>query len=218
MEQSLDSQVVNGARPSRRHLILLAVIAVAVAGTVVFALRSGRRAVHAFDKGPLQTFSSTRTGMLADELGQVFTFGGIVVTNRSKSPVVIEDIRVVPPLEDGMKIVELQVAGPERRVGYVGTEKHFPPADLAPHLRPYRGAAVPPERSPRGEQGMEIVFALRIDRAGSFGFREVHVDYRVGGDRHTVHLEDGFVGCAPRSMFPDGCGPAMRKYFRIPGS
>lgn len=55
--------------------------------------------------------------MLADELGQVFTFGGIVVTNRSKSPVVIEDIRVVPPLEDGMKIVELQVAGPERRVG-----------------------------------------------------------------------------------------------------
>jgi hypothetical protein len=186
--------------------LALAALVVVAAGALAFLVQSNRRVVHAFNQGPIQGGGATGTRIIADELGQAVTFGGIVLENSSSSPAVLEEIRVVPPLDDGIKILAIEVAGRERRYGMVGADQGFPPPDLAPHLRPYRGAVIPPLRTPAGEEGVEIVFGFRIDRAGSYGFREVHIDYRVGKKRHTVQLEDGFLACAPQSAFPDGCG------------
>jgi hypothetical protein len=197
----------------RRVLVPLAILVMVTAAALAFFVLSNRRAVHAFNRGPLQAGASTRTGMVADELGQVFTYGGVVLTNTSSRPAVLEEIRVVPPPGEGMKIVAIQAAGADRQLGLVGTDQQFPPADLAPFLRPYRETVVPPERTPGGEEGVEIVFGLRIDQPGNFGFREVHVDYRVGKKRHTVRLEDGFIGCAPLARFPDGCD--FEKFFGL---
>ena len=175
----------------------------------VIVVRPNRRSVHAFDEGALQSGAATRTSIPAENLGDEVTFGGVVLFNHSKRSVVLEDVRVVPPLMAGMEIIAVQVAGSERPIGYVGADRGYPPPDLAPYLRAYRGAVVSPDRTPEGKDGVELVFGLRVTQTGKFGFRRIDVDYRVGGERHTVRLKDGFVGCGPHSAYPKGCDHAV---------
>jgi hypothetical protein len=193
-----------------RNLVLLS-IGLGLLGVLAGITRSPGRAVHNYRSGPVTTGSRTRTSFPVD-LGQLFTFGGIVLENSAGSPAVLEAIRLEPPLNSGMEIVDVKVAGGERRVGYVGTDSQFPPPLLAPHLRPFLGAEVPPLRTGEGRNGVEVVFGLRVQTPGEFGFRKVLVDYRVGKRRHTVRLEDGFMACAPHSAYPGGCD--HEKYFR----
>lgn len=67
------------------------------------------------------------------------------------------------------------------------------------------GAKVPPEETPEGKAGIEIVFALQVNRPGLFGFKQVELDYRIGSKPYTVRLEDGFVACAPHADYRGGC-------------
>lgn len=190
-----------GTAPSR---VVVAVLGLAlVVWLVVANTRPNGRTVHAFDRGPLQMGSVTGTSMAA-ELGQTFTYGGIVLDNTADRPAVVEDVRAIPTFTSGMEIVGVMVGGRERQIGMIGTDPQFPPPDVAAHLRPYRGAIVPPDRTP-GEFGLELFFGLRIDRPGEFGFRGFEIDYRIGKKRYTVRLEDRFLGCAPRGQYPDGC-------------
>jgi hypothetical protein len=160
--------------------------------------------VQDYRSGPVKSGSRTGTSFPV-EPGQVFTFGGIVLENSGGRSAVLESIRFEPPLGSGMEVVEVKVAGGDRRVGYVGTHAQFPPPLLAAYVQPFRGAEVPPLDSPDGANGVEIVFGLRVNEPGEFGFQRVLVDYRIGERRHTVRLEDGFLACAPLAVFPDGC-------------
>jgi hypothetical protein len=162
--------------------------------------RTYGRLVHGYDNGPIYTGSGTTTSFPVD-LGQPFTYGVVTVSNRASRTAVLTDVRVKPSLPAGMQIIEVKVVGPNRRTPVIGTHEQYPPPKLAPHLRPLRGARVPPKKTPEGNSGVEIVFGLKVNRPGIFGFRHVEVDYRIGRKPYTARLEDGFVACAPQALY-----------------
>jgi hypothetical protein len=157
--------------------------------------------MHAYDRGPVRTESDTIT-TLPSEIGQVVTFGGIVLRNRSSKPALLERIRIDPPLGPEMSLVDVKVAGGDRRIGYVGSAVEYPPHGIpAQAIRPFDGAVVPPRQDDPEGRGVEILMGLRVNRPGEFGFRHAIVDYRIGGKRHRVKLNDGWIGCAPRATY-----------------
>jgi hypothetical protein len=189
----------------KRRVVLLAVVLLVGVGAAVALLDGQGRAVHENDSGPLQTGSETITS-LPVEVGQVFTFGGIVLKNTSEQPAILEDIRIEPPLDPGMTLVDLRVAGADRRVGYVGSAVEFPPTRIpVDAVRPWRGAVVPGRADDPEWRGLEIIMGLRVNHPGEFGFRHVVVDYRIGGKQHRVRLSDSFIACAPARDYPPGC-------------
>jgi hypothetical protein len=156
--------------------------------------RSTGRAMHDFDSGPVRTESDTTTGLRA-EVGQVVTFGGIVLENFSSRAAVLENIRIDPPLDSGVTLVDVKVAGKDRGIGMVGTDRVFPPSGMPPEaVRPLPGAIVPP-RQEDDEWGVEVLMAFKLNRPGQFGFHHALVDYRIGDKRHRIRVNDGFVLC-----------------------
>jgi hypothetical protein len=180
---------------------IVVVLALVVGLMVVGYQRAYGRLVHGYDSGPVYTGSGTKTGFPVD-LDGPFTYGVITVSNRTGRTAVLTDVRVKPSLPAGMEIIEVKVVGPNRKTAAIGTGRQYPPPELAPHLRPLKGAKVPPKSTPEGYGGVEIVFGLKVNRPGRFGFRQVELDYRIGRKPHTVVLEDGFVACAPRTVYP----------------
>jgi hypothetical protein len=187
-------------RPVRVTIVVVAILLVAVVGY----LRAYGRLVHDYDSGPLTGGSSTKTSFPV-EIGQPFTYGVIVVSNQSRSTARLTDLRVKPALPAGMEIVALQVVGPNRTTIGIGTDDRYPPPELVGHLRPFKGTRVPPEDSPGGKGGVEVIFGFKINRAGMFGFEKVEIDYKIGTKPYTLVLEDGFVGCAPYADYKDTC-------------
>ena len=183
-----------------RLLVVGALVLGLVGGAVIYK-RSTGRAVHAYDRGPVKTESDTITS-LPSELGQVVTFGSLVLRNSSSKPAVLERIRVEPPLGPEMTLVDLKVAGPDRRIGCVCSAAEYPPHGIpAQAIKPFPGAVVPPRQDDPEGHGVEILMGLRVNRPGEFGFRHAIVDYRIGGKRHRVKLNDGWIGCAPRATY-----------------
>jgi hypothetical protein len=195
----------------RRRVIAVVVgLAILVGLVAVGYQRAYGRLVHGYDSGPVYTGSGTKTSFPVD-LGQPFTYGVITVSNRTSRTAVLTDVRVKPSLPPGMEIIEVKVVGPNRKTAVFGTHRQYPPLELAPHLRPLKGARVPPKDTPEGDGGVEIVFGLKVTRPGMFGFRQVELDYRIGKKPYTVRLEDGFVGCAPYAEYQDRC--SIEKFF-----
>lgn len=195
-------------RPGGRRIPRLAVAA-AVLGCVALGLvvvkRSTGRAMHAYDRGPVRTESDTIT-TLPSEIGQVVTFGGIVLRNTSSKPALLERIWIDPPLGPEMSLADVKVAGGDRRIGYVGSAVEYPPHGIpAQAIKPFDGAVVPPRQDDPEGRGVEILMGLKVNRPGEFGFRHAIVDYRIGGKRHRVTLNDGWIGCAPLAAYPHGC-------------
>ena len=179
-------------RPTRSSLLI--VLLLALVGTGVMYQRSTGRTVHDFDSGPVRTGSDTTTGIAAD-IGQIVTFGGIIVKNFSKRPAMLESIRIEPPLDPAVSLVDVKVAGKDRGPGMVGTDVGFPPPRIRPEaLRPLRGAVVP-SRQEDDQWGVEVLMAFKLNRPGQFGFQHAVIDYRIGGKRHRIRANDGFVIC-----------------------
>ena len=171
-------------------------VAIAVAGTLVFNRLSGP-ALHDFESGPVKSDTDT-INSLPVEVGQVFTFGGIILKNFTNDPAILEGARFEPPLGSAMTLVDLKVAGTDRNVGMVGTAVEFPPARIpAQAVRPFKGAVVPGRPDDPYSRGVEVLMGLRVNVPGEFGFRHVIVEYRIRGERHGVRLNDGFIACAP---------------------
>jgi hypothetical protein len=190
-------------RPGARRIRRIAAAAVlgCVAVGLVVVQRSTGPAMHAYDRGPVRTESDTITS-LPSELDQVVTFGSIVLRNSSSKPAVLERIRIEPPLGPEMTLVDLKVAGRDRRIGCVCSAAEYPPQGIpAEAIKPFQGAVVPPRQDDPEGVGVEILMGLRVNRPGEFGFRHAIVDYRIGGKRHRVKLNDGWVGCAPRATY-----------------
>lgn len=188
----------------RARLLLVAVLVLALGGAAEIYRRSTGRALHGAESGPVRTQSDTTTGIVAD-IGEVVTFGGIILESFSNRPAVLESIRIDRPLDPGMTLVDVKVAGKERGIGMVGTDLGFPPSDMPPEaLRPLPGAVVPP-RNEDDKWGVEVLMAFKLNRPGRFGFHHALVDYRIGDDRHRIRVDDGFVMCGPRRDYPQGC-------------
>jgi hypothetical protein len=186
---------------SRRIVLIVAALVVAVAGGMVVSRVSGP-AFHDFESGPVKTDTDTITS-LPVEVGQVFTFGGIVLKNYTDHQATLESIRFEPPLGSGMTLVDLKVAGDDRNVGLVGSSVEFPPELIpAKALRSFEGAVVPSRPDDPGKRGVELLMGLRVNKPGEFGFRHVVVEYRTSGKSHRVRLNDGFIACAPIQDFP----------------
>src|SRR5687768_2855484 len=98
------------------RLLLVAVLV--LGGTVVYK-RSTGRVMHDADHGPVRTGSDTTTSIHAD-IGQVVTFGGIILENFGKRPAILESIRTEPSLEPAVSLVDVKVAGIDRGTGQVG--------------------------------------------------------------------------------------------------
>ena len=189
---------------SRRTFLIGAAVLVAVVGGLVISRLSGP-AVHDFQSGPVKTDTDTITS-LPVEVGQVFTFGGIVLKNYTDDPAALESIRFEPPLGSAMTLVDLKVAGDDRNVGLVGSSVEFPPERIpAKAVRSFEGAVVPSRPDDPGKRGVEVLMGLRVNQPGEFGFRHVVVEYRTGGKEHRVRLNDGFIACAPIQAYPPGC-------------
>jgi hypothetical protein len=188
----------------RARLLIIAVLVLGLGGVAAIYRRSTGRSMHGADSGPVRTESDTTTGIVVD-IGQVVTFGGIILENFSNRPAVLESIRIDPPLDPGMTLVDVQVAGKERGIGMVGTDLGFPPSGMPPEaLRPLRGAVVPP-RHEDDKWGVEVLMAFKLNRPGRFGFHHALIDYRIGDKRHRIRVDDGFVICGPRPEYQSGC-------------
>ena len=182
----------------------LLLIAVLVTGGAVVYKRSTGRAVHDADHGPVRTGSDTTTSIHAD-IGQVVTFGGIIVENYSKRPAILESIRIEPPLEPAVSLVDVKVAGINRGIGQVGADVGFPPSVIRPEtLQPLAGAIVPPGEH---DWGVEVLMGFRLNQPGQFGFHHALIDYRIGGKRHRVRVSDGFFICGGPD-YPANCNLA----------
>jgi hypothetical protein len=176
----------------------------ALGGSVVTYQLFIGRAMHDADHGPVRTESDTTTSLRA-EIGQVVTFGGIILESFSKQPAVLERIRIEPPLDPGVSLIDVKVAGKGRGIGMVGADRVFPPSGMPPEVvRPLEGAIVPP-RHEDDEWGVEVLMAFKLNRPGQFGFHHAFVDYRIGDKRHRVRVDDGFVICGPAENYPRGC-------------
>ena len=179
----------------------LFLIAVLVLGGTVIYKRSTGRAMHDADHGPLRTESDTTTSIRAD-VGQIVTFGGIILENFSNRAAILESIRIEPPLDPAVSLVDVKVAGKDRGAGMVGADVGFPSPHIRPEsLRPLPGAIVPPGDH---EWGVEVLMAFKLNRPGQFGFQHALIDYRIGEKRHRIRVSDGFVICGGPE-YPRNC-------------
>jgi hypothetical protein len=187
----------------RMRLLVIAVVVLSLGGAALIYRRSTGVAMHDADHGPVRTESDTTTSMRV-EVGEVVTFGGIVLENFGQRPAVLEDIRIDPPLDSGMTLVDVRVAGSDRGIGMVGTDGGFPPSGMpSAAIHPLAGAVVPPEQG--GDRwGVEVLMGFRLNRPGQFGFNHALVDYRIGGKRHRIRVDDGFVLCGGPD-YPQNC-------------
>lgn len=189
-------------RPSRRITAALALILLIVA--VVYVRSRGGGGLHDWDDGPLHAGSVTQNSIPVD-VNQPFTFGQATVNNITDKTAILDALRVVPELPGGMEIIEVAVVGPNRETALVASELAYPSPYLVDVLRPLPGAQVPPEDTKAGEAGVEIVFGLKVTKPGVYGFPAFDLDYHIGSTDYTVRVEHGFMACAPRADFPDGC-------------
>jgi hypothetical protein len=195
----------NGFGRQRIRLLVILVLVLGVGTAALVYQRSSARTMHDYDGGPVRTDSATTTSLVAD-IGQVVTFGGIILENYSENPAVLESIRIDPPLDSGMTLVDVKVAGKDRGIGMVGTDRVFPPEGMPSEaVRPLPGMIVPP-RHEDPDWGVEVLMAFKLNRPGQFGFKYALVDYRIGEKRHRIRLEDGFVLCGPDRDYQN-CNP-----------
>jgi hypothetical protein len=191
----------------------VALVVVGLSTSVLITQDDGRKR-HSFNKGPLGTGVDDRTAFPVS-LNSPLTYGQAIVHNRSKKTVVLEAVRVRPPLPDGIEIIEVTVVGPNRHTASVGTEEAYPSPYLKDVLRPLRGAKVPPETTKAGEAGVEIVFGLKVTKPGYYGFREFDLDYHIGSKEYTVRMRNGFIACAPKEEIKEGCVDIERRFEKL---
>lgn len=197
--------------PKRRSRLPVAFISAAIVALVFLALvspgpfRPGRRS-----GGPLQSDGDALVGQSV-EVGGTVTFGAITVHNEGAKSAVLERVRFVPGLPDGLTLLGIQVAAdPEREINSVGTDLGYPPMgealDELKTLWPFEGFRVPPRSTPEGERGAPLLMGFRLESGGVASFRRVDLDYHVGRKRYTAKINVGYVVCVPEpTTTPDAC-------------
>jgi hypothetical protein len=208
-DQAIDEEVTGA--PQRRRLIVAMVVVVSLA-ILAIQVRSdgaGRKVHDSGSGGPLDGGEASDTiSIWSVEIGQQLTMGHLVVFNEGEKPLVLEDLRVVPPLKGGMELIGVVTAQDrDRRAASIGAGRSYPPdATGVGRTRPLAGTVVPPEpRQGKPSRGTAILVGLRLTQPGAYGFDRMEIDYRVGKKPYTMRVDIGFVGCAPPAEYPARC-------------
>lgn len=191
----------------------LAPLAVLFVGTVLVLLfvapgllrRGGGLSLSGDDQGPLSAGDATAVSAPHNP-GDVLTFGHVAVFNTGRVTAVLDRVSFEPPLPDNLRLLGIQVASdPDRDLHTVGAVDGYPPprSEIG-SLQPLKGAKVYPENTPEGERGAPLIMGFRFDGGDLASFKEVHVDYHVGGRKYRAKLDKVFIVCS-WSAYPDGC-------------
>ena len=165
----------------RKHwYVLTAVVAVAAAGWLV--ARDDEPG-----PGPLVNVTDD-TYAFPVPAGRPITWGVPVLFNEGDEPAVLLDVGPAHSTP-GLRVLQVLAAGEDRGNYFVAGTRRYPlrPADRIRGLRPVRGFVVAPLDTPAGEQGVELVFVLQMDRPGRYEIDGIRARYRVGD---TDHVED----------------------------
>ncbi|MGH9034232.1 MAG: hypothetical protein ACRD0O_00580 [Acidimicrobiia bacterium] len=156
--------------------------------------------------GPLAAGDASDAVSIPQPPGEDVTFGHVVVSNPGRSVAILEKVSFEPPLPDNLMLLGIQVASdPDRELATVGADIGYPPADSdIGRLIPLEGAKVPSKSTPEGERGAALIMGFRLRDGDLAGFRQVHVEYRVGSRRYKAKLDHAFIVCST-TAYPDGC-------------
>lgn len=150
--------------------------------------------------GPLAVEQPARTAFAARvTAGADYSYGGIVVTNHEKRPVVLDDVRL-EGARDGMSLIGAYVMTARSGVG-VGFRPGFPPPNRrdpgATELTGYR-------LEPGGSA--TVVLGVRPEFAGVASSRAVWVDYSALQRRYQVRFPRSLRLC---SLATAPCAPVV---------
>ena len=151
----------------------------------------------------------------AVEVGKPYSWGSVVLRNRSGRPAVVDRARILRSTPN------LELAGPVHShfVGYGHTEADqmiagdasgFPPArwpsrPLAEQNVVRVAERIEDDGSP-GE-GLQIVFGLVVTAPGEARATAIEVTYRVGGRRYREVFYNTVTLCAPTEAYQDRSCP-----------
>jgi len=193
----------------RRWLVVALVVALAAVVIQVRSDSTGRKVHDSGSGGPLDGGEASDTiSIWSVEIGQQLTMGHLVVSNEGKNPLVLEELRLVPPLDGGLELIGAVTAQDrDRQIATVGAGRSYPPdAARVGRTRPMEGTVIPPEPDQgKRSRGTAILVGLRLAKPGAFGFDRMEVDYRVGKKPYTMRVDIGFVGCGPPVEYPARC-------------
>jgi hypothetical protein len=116
------------------------------------------------------------------------TWGVPVLYNEGEEPAVLLDVRPARSTP-GLRVLKVLAAGENRGNYFIAGTREYPmrAADRIRHLRAAQGFSVPPQTTPAGKYGVELVFVLQMDRPGRYEIDGIRARYRVGD---TEHVED----------------------------
>ena len=167
--------------------------------------------------GPVSAGAANSAGQRLG-VGEQYSFGNVVLTNRSKTPAQLETIRVVgltPGFEVlGVRAVRTPVT-PNELYSYVG-DFGFPPAKY-PSTSLTEEHTVPVATTfKNGEpyEGLELVIGAKATRPGVVRARGVEFTYRIGSHRYKQTFDGAMYLCAPKEQFQgDACPGDARNRF-----
>jgi hypothetical protein len=144
--------------------------------------------------GPVGNPERNRLG-LSVKAGKPFTYGVAIAYNHGPEPAILENVELHRPTP-GFKLLEQEIAGPHRGVGYLASARTYPAR--RPRLRdlhPVPGYVMPPAGERAGERGAEIVLALQTPGPGTYRFQGLRLTYRVGTQRYTTVIPHALRAC-----------------------
>jgi hypothetical protein len=152
-------------------------------------------------------------------VGEDYSFGNVVLTNRSTTPALLEKVRVLgisPGFEVlGVRAIPTPVV-PHEVYNYLG-DFGFPPAKYP--SKPLAEEHVVPvaqthDKSGEPYEGLELVIGARATQPGVARARGVEFTYRIGSRRYKQVFEGAMYLCAPKEQFQgDACPGDARGRF-----
>lgn len=140
--------------------------------------------------GPLAGLADGRTGpyqgtALKHPEGKVFSFGMILLFNRSDAPVTITKVSILEG-EPGLAFRGAWLAGPDRNIGMITSTEEAPPRDPAlGTVVPAVGAVLQPD-SVAGVYGYNLYVGLEVQGQTRSTIRGVTVRYSSKGKSYTL--------------------------------
>jgi hypothetical protein len=149
----------------------------------------------------LVTNAADKTG-LPVKAGRPFSYGEVVVYNRSRDRVTLQGVRLVDA-SPGLDLLDAFALPPRRYLNHHRIETDsggYPWPELAGDrihpLKPLAGQAVPSRHTRGGRWGVELFLKLEAAKPGLFKFQHVEVSYRTRSGDSSVVLTHPFFACA----------------------
>jgi hypothetical protein len=168
--------------------VIAAVVAAALGWVAYLSLRPPT-------PGPLASDVAESLG-IQRRIGETFTFGLPVVINSGDKPAVLSRIEPVDPTP-GLRLLHTRIGGFKRKYFFFASGR-WPDPSRFTDLHPVAGFVVHPKDARGWGRGAELIFVMRADKPGRYAFKEVAVEYRVGGREHRAVLEIGLGVCVTK--------------------